>query len=175
MSFSMSRASLPVIEIVLDALTSLLDKAETFATAKKIDPSVLLAWRIAPDMFPFSRQVQIVTDQAKNGCARLAGIEAPRFEDTEKTIAELKERIAKTKKFVQSIDPQAIDGAEDHAITFPLGPVNKGHMNSRAEYLNHYLLPNLYFHLTTAYAILRSCGIEVGKADYLGKIPMTRS
>ena len=174
MSFSMSKASLPVFEIVLDALSGLLDKAEAFAAAKKVDPAVLLAWRIAPDMFPFSRQVQIVCDQAKNGSARLAGIEAPRFEDTEKTFAELKERVAKTRAFVKTVDAKAIDGAMERPITIPLGPVNKGHMTG-ADYLNHFVLPNLYFHRTAAYAILRGCGIEVGKQDYLGKIPMTRS
>jgi hypothetical protein len=174
MSFSMSKASLPVFEIVLDALSALLDKADAFAAAKKFDPAVLLAWRIAPDMFPFSRQVQIVTDQAKNGSARLAGVEPPRFEDNEKTIAELKERVAKTLKFIKGIDPKLIDGAAERSITIPLGPVNKGHMNG-ADYLNHFVLPNLYFHLTAAYAILRGCGVEVGKQDYLGKIPLTRS
>ena len=174
MSFSMSQASLPVFEIALGALAGLLDKAEAFAAAKKIDPAVLLAWRIAPDMFPFSRQVQIVTDQAKNGAGRLADVIPPRFEDTEKTIAELKDRVAKTVAFLKTIDPKAIDGAAARAITFPLGPVHKGHMNG-ADYLNHFVLPNLYFHMTAAYAILRGCGVEVGKQDYLGKIPMTRS
>lgn len=174
MSFSMSKASLPVFEIVLDALSGLLDKAEAFAAAKKIDPAVLLAWRIAPDMFPFSRQVQIVSDQAKNGASRLADVTPPRFEDNEKTIAELKERVAKTAAYLGTLDPKAIDGAAERVITFPLGPNNKGLMNG-ADYLNHFVLPNLYFHLTAAYAILRGCGVEIGKQDFLGKIPLTRS
>ncbi len=174
MPFSMSQASLPVFTIVLDALSGLLDKAEEFAAAKKIDSGVLCAWRIAPDMFPFSRQVQIVTDQAKNGAARLAGVEPPRYEDNEKTIAELKERVAKALAYVKTIDPKAIDAGTERAITFPLGPKNKGNMKGD-DYLNHFVLPNLYFHLTTAYAILRGCGVEVGKQDFLGKIPITRT
>jgi hypothetical protein len=174
MSFTMSQASLPVFEIVLDALSGLLDKAEAFATAKKIDPAVLLNWRLAPDMFPLVRQVQIVADQAKNGAARLADVSPPRFEDTETTIAELKGRITKTAALIRTFDASAIDAAAERDITFPLGSVNKGHMKG-ADYLNHFVLPNLYFHLTTAYAILRGCGVEVGKIDYLGKIPMTRS
>lgn len=174
MSFSMSKASLPVFEIVLDALASVIDKAEAFATAKKIDAAVLLNWRLAPDMFPLVRQVQIAADQAKNGSARLADVTPPRFEDTEKSFAELKARLANTIAFLKTLDPKAIDGAETREITFPLGPVHKGHMNG-ADYLNHFVLPNLYFHTTAAYAILRGCGVEVGKQDYLGKIPMTRS
>ncbi len=173
MSFSMSKASLPVFEIVLDALAGLLDKAEAFAAAKKIDPAVLLAWRIAPDMFPFSRQVQIVADQAKNGAARLADVAPPRFEDNEKTIAELKERVAKTAAYLKTLDPTAIDGAAGRTVTFPLGANNTGVMNG-ADYLNHFVLPNLYFHLTAAYAILRGCGVDIGKRDFLGKIPLTR-
>lgn len=174
MSFTMSKATLPVFEIVLDALSGLLDKVEAFAAAKKIDPAVLLNWRLAPDMFPFVRQVQIVTDQAKNGAARLADVTPPRFEDNETTLGELKARIVRTADFLKTIDAKAIDGAAERDITFPLGPVNKGHMKG-ADYLNHFVLPNLYFHLTIAYAILRSCGVELGKIDYLGKIPMTRS
>jgi uncharacterized protein len=132
MPFTMSQASLPVFEIVLDALTVLLDKAEAFATQKKCDPAVLLSWRIAPDMFTFARQVQIVSDQAKNGSARLAGIEPPRFEDTEKTIAELKGRIANTKTFLKTIDPKAIDGAaerdHDPARAGEQGPHERGRL-----------------------------------------------
>lgn len=174
MSFSMSKASLPVFEIVLDALSGILDKAEAFATAKKVDQAVLLNWRLAPDMFALVRQVQVVTDQAKNGAARLADVTPPRFEDNETTIAELKARLAKTSAFLKTLDAKAIDGAAAREITFPLGPVHKGHMNG-ADYLNHFVLPNLYFHLSAAYAILRGCGVDLGKQDYLGKIPMTRT
>ena len=122
-------------------------------------------------MFPLVRQVQVVTDQAKNGAARLAGVEPPRYEDTETTIDQLKARIANTIAFLKTIDPAKIDAAAAREITFPLGPTNKGHMTG-ADYLNHFVLPNFYFHRTAAYAILRHCGVEIGKRDYLGAIPM---
>jgi hypothetical protein len=171
MSFSMSKASIPVFEIGLNALSAVLDKAVAFAAAKKIEPSVLLQWRLAPDMLPLVRQVQIVSDQAKNGASRLAGVEAPRFEDNETTIDQLKDRIARTLAYVKTLDAKQIDGAGDREITFPLGPTNKGHMNG-ADYLNHFVLPNFYFHVTAAYAILRHCGVDIGKRDFLGGIPM---
>jgi uncharacterized protein len=171
MSFSMSQASLPTFEIGLNALSAILDKAEAFAVAKKIDPAVLLNTRLAPDMFPLVRQVQVATDLAKNGAARLAGVEPPRYEDKETTIAELKARLAKTVAFVRSLDPKQIDAAADRQITFPLGPSNKGEMRGD-DYLNHFVLPNVYFHLAAAYAILRHCGVEIGKQDFLGAIPM---
>jgi uncharacterized protein len=174
MSHSMSTASLPVFVIVLDSATALLDKAEAFAAAKKIDSTVLLNWRLAPDMFPLLRQFQIISDLAKNGAARLADVKPPTFEDNEATIGELKARLAKTADFLATLDRAAIDGAPDRTITFPLGRRGNGQMNG-ADYLNHFLLPNIYFHLTAAYAILRSLGLEIGKADYLGKIPMTLS
>jgi uncharacterized protein len=171
MPFSMSQASLPIFDIGLTALSGVLGKAEAFAAAKKIDPSVLLNWRLAPDMFVLTRQVQIAADMAKNGPSRLAGVEPPRFEDNETTIEQLKTRLAKTIAHVKSLDPKAIDAAGDRPITFPLGPTNKGHMKGD-DYLNHFVLPNFYFHCTAAYAILRHCGVEIGKSDYLGAIPM---
>jgi uncharacterized protein len=171
MSHAMSQASLPVFEIGLTALSAVLDKAAAFAAAKKIDPSVLLQSRLAPDMFSLIRQVQTVCDGAKNGTSRLAGVEAPRFEDNEATIDELKARIAKTLAYLKTIDPKAIDTAATREITFPLGPVKKGHMKGN-DYLNHFMLPNFYFHLTAAYAILRHLGIDVGKQDFLGGIPI---
>ncbi|MEA2903550.1 MAG: uncharacterized protein QOI12_937 [Alphaproteobacteria bacterium] len=171
MPFSMSQACLPALQIGLDALAGVLDKAAAFAAAKKIDPSVLLNTRLAPDMFPLVRQVQVATDLAKNGASRLAGVEPPRFEDTETTIDELKARLAKTVDYIKSLDAKAIDGAADRQITFPLGPVYKGEMKGD-DYLNHFVLPNVYFHLTAAYAILRHCGVEIGKQDFLGAIPM---
>jgi hypothetical protein len=145
----MSNASIPVFEIGLNALSAILDKAETYAAAKAIDPSVLLNARLFPDMLSFTRQVQSACDLAKNGGARLAGIDPPRYEDNEKTIAELKARIAKTVAFVKTLDARKIDASADREITFPLGPNNKGHMTG-ADYLNHFALPNFYFHLTTA-------------------------
>src|SRR5215469_4953505 len=128
MPYSMSQASLPVFEIGLNALVGVLDKAAAFAAAKKIDPAVLPQYRLAPDMFALARQVQVACDMAKNGGARLAGVEPPKFEDTEKTIDELKARVAKTLAFVKALDAKQIDAASDREITFPLGPTNKGHM-----------------------------------------------
>jgi hypothetical protein len=168
---SMSRAAIPSFEIGLDALSGMLDKAQAYAEAKRFDPAVLLDTRLFPDMFPLRRQVQIACDQAKNGGARLAGVEPPKHEDSEKTVAELKARVAKTMAFVKTLDGAKIDGAADREITFPLGPENKGQMRG-ADYLNHFVLPNFYFHLTTAYAILRHCGVDLGKRDFLAGIPM---
>ena len=168
MSSSLSKASLPVFEIGLGALSAVLDKAEAYAAAKKFDSAVLVNSRLAPDMFPLSRQVQAVTDQAKNGASRLADVEPPRYEDTETTIAELKERLAKTIAYLKTLDTKRIDAAADREITFPLGPTNKGHMKG-GDYLNHFVLPNFYFHLTTAYDILRHCGVDIGKRDFTNK------
>ena len=171
MPYTMSQASVPVFEIGLNALSGILDKAAGFAAAKKIDAAVLVQWRLAPDMFPLARQVQIACDQAKNGSGRLAGVEPPKFEDNETTIDQLKARIAKTVAYVKTLDPKQIDASTDREITFPLGPTNKGHMKGD-DYLNHFILPNVYFHLTAAYAILRHCGVSIGKQDFLGAIPM---
>ena len=143
MSFSMSKASLPVFEISLNALSAILDKAEAHAAAKKIDPSVLLHSRLSPDMFALVRQVQIATDLAKNGSARLAGVEAPPYEDNETTMDELKTRIARTVAYLKTLDPKQIDASADREIAFPLGPTNTGHMKGD-DYLNHFVLPNLF-------------------------------
>ena len=171
MPFSMSQTALPTFELGLNALTTILDKAEAHAAAKKFDSAVLLGSRLAPDMFALTRQVQVVTDQAKNGTARLAGVEPPRFEDNETTIEQLKARVAKTVAFLKTLDPKKIDAAAEREITFPLGPVKKGSMKGD-DYLNHFMLPNFYFHLTAAYSILRHCGVDVGKMDFLGAIPI---
>jgi hypothetical protein len=170
----MSQASLPALEIALTALSAVLDKATAYAAAKKIDASVLLNTRLAPDMFSLTGQVQIATDLAKNGASRLAGVEPPRYEDKETTIAELKARIAETIAYLKSLDRKQIDASADRQLTFPLGPANKGEMKGD-DYLNHFMLPNVYFHVTAAYAILRHCGVELGKQDYLGAIPMKMS
>jgi uncharacterized protein len=172
MPFSMSQASLPVFEIGLNALSAVLDKAAAHAAAKKIDPAVMVGWRLVPDMFALGRQVQVACDQAKNGGARLASTEPPKFEDNETTIDQLKQRIAKTVAYVKTLDSKAIDASADREITFPLGP-NKGQMNG-GDYLNHFVLPNFYFHLTAAYACVRVCGVDVGKRDFLGAIPIKR-
>ena len=174
MPVPMSQSCLPALEIGLNALSALLDKADAFAAEKKIDPAILVAWRLAPDMYAFARQIQIVTDQAKAGSARLAGVEPPRFEDTETTIEQLKARIAKTLTFLKTIDARQVDASGDREITFPLGPDRTGRMKG-ADYLNHFVLPNFYFHLTTAYAILRQCGVELGKRDFIGDIPLSIS
>jgi hypothetical protein len=167
---SMSSAAIPTFEITLGALSKLLDKAEAYCTGKKVDPGVLLGYRLAPDMLALTKQVQIACDQAKNGSARLAGIEPPKFEDNEKTIPELKERIARTLAFLKTVDRKAIDASASRTITFPLGP-KKGEMTG-ADYLNHFVLPNFYFHATTAYGLLRHAGVEIGKQDFLAGIPI---
>ena len=172
MPFSMSQASLPVFEIGLNALSGVLDKAAAYAAAKKVDPAVLLGWRLAPDMFALARQVQVACDQAKNGAARLAGAEPPKFEDTETSLEQLKQRIAKTLAYIKGLDAKAIDASADREITFPLGPT-KGQMKG-GDFLNHFVLPNFYFHLTAAYAIVRHCGVELSKRDFLGAIPIKR-
>jgi hypothetical protein len=168
---SMSSAAIPTFEITLGALSKLLDKAEAFCAAKKIDPGTLLGYRLAPDMFALSRQVQIACDLAKIGAARLAGVEPPKFEDTEKTIPELKERIGKTVAFVKSVDRKAIDSSADREIVLQLGPGKKGEMKG-ADYLNHFVLPNFYFHAATAYGLLRHAGLDIGKQDFLAGIPL---
>jgi hypothetical protein len=172
MPFTMSQASLPVFEIGLNALTVVLDKAAAHATAKKIEPAVMLGWRLVPDMFALTRQVQVTADQAKNGAARLAGVEPPKFEDNETSIDQLKARLAKTVAFLKTLDVKAIDASADREITFPLGPA-KGQMKG-SDYLNHFVLPNFYFHLTASYAIARQCGVEIAKRDFLGAIPIKR-
>ena len=171
MPLSISQSALPVFEIGLNALSSVLDKAEAHAAAKKFEPSVLLRSRLAPDMFDLVRQVQIATDMAKNGGSRLGGVEPPRLEDNEATIGELKGRIAKTLAHLKTLDTKAMDTSGDREISFPLGPTNKGQMKG-ADYLNHFILPNFYFHLAAAYAILRHNGVDLGKRDFLGAIPM---
>ena len=168
MSLSMHSASVPVFTKTLGNLLSWLDKAEAHATAKKFDTSVLLAARLAPDMLPFTRQIQIACDSAKFGMSRLAGVDGPKFEDNEASFAELRERIRKTIDYVQSVPAAQIVGTEDKDVTVPRrdGPmVLKGEF-----YLLHYVLPNFYFHVTAAYALLRHNGVDLGKADYLGKL-----
>ena len=170
MPYTMSQASLPAFEIALNALSGVLNKAAAYAAAKKVDPSVLLGWRLAPDMFAFGRQIQVACDQAKNGSARLAGVEPLKFDDTETTLEQFKERIARTIGFLKTLDGKAIDGSSEREITFPLGQ-NKGQMKG-GDYLNHFVLPNFYFHVTAAYAVARNFGVDVGKRDFIGAIPL---
>ncbi len=168
-SSSLSQTSVSAFEIGLNALSGVLDKAAAFAAAKKIDPAVLLNSRLSPDMFNLTRQVQVVTDQARRGSARLAGAEPPSYEDNETTIDQLKARLAKTVAYLKTLDPNQIDASADREITFPIGSGNA--QMKGVDYLNHFVLPNYYFHLTAAYAILRHCGVELGKRDFLGAIP----
>lgn len=172
MSYSMSRASLPAFKLGLNALSSLLDKAAAFCAAKKIDDAVILQARLAPDMFAFVRQVQTTTDFAKNAASRLAGAEAPRHADDETTVAQLKARVDATLRYLESLNPAKVDASEEREIVFPLGPDAKGSMKG-GDYLSQYVLPNFYFHLAAAYAILRHNGVEIGKRDFLGAISVT--
>jgi hypothetical protein len=166
MTISMYQASAPRFVNTLNNLSRILDKAQVYADAKKVDPAVLTAFRLYPDMFPLARQIQIATDGAKGAMARLAGVDIPKFEDSEKTIAELKERIAKTVAFIESIKPQQVDGTEDKEIVLP-GASGERHLKGM-QYLLGWAYPNFYFHVTTTYNILRHCGVEVGKMDFLG-------
>ena len=171
MPYSMSQSSVPVCVTCLNALIAVLDKGAACAAAKKVDNAVLLGWRLAPDMFALTRQVQIATDQAKNGLSRLAGVEPPKFEDNETTIEGLKERLTRTVTYIQTLNPNAIDASSERDITFPLGP-KKGQMKG-ADYLNHFVLPNFYFHMSAAYGIVRAFGADIGKRDFLGSFPIT--
>jgi uncharacterized protein len=165
---TMSNASVDAYVRGLNVLSAIIDKAAAHAEAKKIDPNVYVTLRLRPDMMAFSRQVQTASDQAKGGAARLAGIDPPKFEDNEATLADLKARIAKTIEFVQSVDRGAIDASSDRDIVFPQGQ-NKLKLKG-ADYLSQLSLPNFYFHVTTAYDILRYAGVEIGKRDYLGAV-----
>ena len=163
---SMSSASLPIFRTPLGNLNHILDKGLAHAQARKFDPAVLASYRLAPDMLPFTRQIQIACDAAKNGVARMAGIEAPKFEDDEQTFEQLKARIAKTLAWLDTVPAAKLDGQEDREITFPVGRDATRTMKAEA-YLKHWALPNFFFHVSMAYAILRHNGVELGKADYL--------
>jgi hypothetical protein len=166
MPITMSSATLPVCTHMLSNLSHILAKAEQFVETQKIDPTALTSYRLAPNMLPFTRQILIACDAVKNGVARLSGIEAPKFDDTEITLAQLQERIQKTLAFVATVPASALDGTEAKEITFPAGP-GKSRTLSGQDYLTGWMLPNMYFHITTAYAILRHNGVDVGKIDYL--------
>jgi hypothetical protein len=166
MNISMYQASAPRFVNTLKNLSAILDKAQAYADTKKIDPTVLTTYRRYPDMFTMARQVQVACDTAKGAVARLAGVEVPKHEDTERTFAELKARIAKTIEFIDTIKPAQIDGSEDKDITLKLGRQEvkfKG-----MQYLLGFAHPNFYFHATTAYDILRHNGLDIGKQDYIG-------
>ncbi len=166
MSISMYQASVPPFLQMLASLSAILDKAAVHAAARKIEPSVLLNTRLTPDMFPLVRQVQLAADFAKGAAGRLAGVELPKFPDEETSFAELTARIAKTVDFIETLKPAQIDGSEGREITIPIG--GQPYKFTGQNYLIRFALPNFYFHHTTAYAILRQCGVEIGKRDYLG-------
>jgi hypothetical protein len=167
MSISMYKASAPIFVQFLTSLSAILDKAAAHAEAKKVDPAVLLHARLFPDMFPLVRQIRAATDHAVNACGKLAGAEPPVFSNSEASIPELRDRISKTIDFIKGLSPAQIDGTEDKQITFVFPNGNKREFTGQGLLLN-FCLPNFYFHATTAYDILRQCGVEVGKRDFMG-------
>ncbi|MBQ0931596.1 DUF1993 domain-containing protein [Ideonella alba] len=166
MSITLGSAALPTFTTALGNLAHLMDKAEANAAERKFNPDVFCTLRFAPDMLPFTAQIRIACDAAKNGTARLAGIEAPKFEDNETTFAELKARVAKTLAWLATVQPSQLDGREAVEITFPVGRDATRTMTGQA-YLLHWAIPNIFFHVTTAYDLLRQAGVPLGKADYL--------
>lgn len=166
MSLSMYQASVPVLVRALTNLSAILKKAEAHAEARKIDPAVMLGWRLAPDMFNLARQVQIASDGAKGCAARLAGAEIPSYPDTETTFAELQARIARTIDFIQGVDRAAIEASDEREIVLKVRGTD--YPFTGQSFLTSFALPNFTFHIVTAYAILRSIGVEIGKLDYLG-------
>lgn len=169
MALSMSQASVPVVAQMLNALSALLDKAAEHGRTAGIDPTELTTARLASDMLPFARQVQLASDHAKGIAARLSGRENPKYEDTEATFEELKARLAKTLAFVKSVPASEIDGSEQREVTLTVAGQPRSFTGER--YLLHYALPNFFFHVTTAYAILRHKGVAIGKRDFMGAPP----
>ena len=168
MTISMYQASVPCFVRTLGNLSAILDKAQGHVDANKIDPLALTSYRLFPDMLPMTRQVQIACDAAKGLVARLSGLENPVHEDTEKTLVELQARIAKTLAFVQSVTPAQLDGTEEKDIVVKRGDTETHYKGM--QYLLGNALPNFYFHVTTAYNILRHNGVEIGKRDYIGNV-----
>ncbi len=168
MSISMHSASVPIFVRMLGNMNTWLDKAEAHAKEKKFESSVYLSARLAPDMLPFTAQIQIACDAAKFCMSRISGVEAPKFEDNEATLADLRERVRKTIDYVSSVPADAIDGTDAKDITVPR---RAGPMTMKGEtYLKQFVLPNFFFHVTTVYALLRHNGVDLGKADYLGAL-----
>lgn len=168
MSLSMYQASVPSLVRSLSNLSAIIGKAAAHAAEKKIDESAFIQSRLFPDMFPFARQVMIASDMAKGCAARLAGLEPPKYEDTETTFAELQARLAKTIDYLNGFTAAQIDGSEDKVITLPSRHGTRT-FNGQG-YLLDFVLPNVYFHVTTAYNLLRHGGVEIGKQDYIGAI-----
>ncbi|MEH1954359.1 DUF1993 domain-containing protein [Nostoc sp.] len=167
MTISMYKASIPVFIRTLNNLANILEKGAIYAETKKIDPSVLINSSLSPDMFPLSKQVQIASDITNRGAARLAGIEAPKFEDNETTFSQLIDRIHQTISHLNTLKSDQIDGSEEREITLQMRDNTLSFQGM--PYLFYFVLPNLYFHVTTAYDILRHCGVELGKGDFLGQ------
>jgi hypothetical protein len=167
MKVSMYQASVPPIKRALNNLADVLEKAAAQAESRKFEPEVLAQSRLFPDMFPLAKQVQIASDISKGGTARLAQVDPPAFEDTEKTIAELVARLRKTVAYLDTLKPEQIDGAEDRTVTWKTRTAEKSMQG--LPYLFNHVLPNVFFHVTTAYNILRHNGIEIGKQDFLGR------
>jgi uncharacterized protein len=167
MKITVQAVTVDVFANSLNSLAALLEKGLAHATARKFDPSVLLGSRLAPDMFPLSRQVQIACDLAKNSVARLAALEPPRFEDNEKTVEELRARIARTIDYMKGIPASAFEGSEDRDLKVPAGP-DKFLDFKGLDFVQRWAIPNVFFHITTAYAILRHNGVEIGKKDFIG-------
>lgn len=166
MALSMYQASIPVFQRMLANLQAVLDKAEAHATAKKLDHSIFFNARLTPDMFPLSRQVQLASDFAKGAAARLAGAEIPKYEDNEKTFADLRARIAKTQDYLKSVKPAQIDGSESRDVNLTIA--QQPATLSGQTFLLNYAFPHFFFHVTTAYDLLRAQGVEIGKKDYMG-------
>ncbi|NNG23426.1 DUF1993 domain-containing protein [Telluria aromaticivorans] len=167
MSLTMYSASVPVFRRTLGSLAAVLETAETHAQQHKIEPVALLQARLFPDMFPLIKQVQVATDFAKGASARLAGQEVPRYEDNEQTFAELQQRITKTLGYIESLPEEDIAASGERPVTHGAGERAR-HFDSGDAYLVGFVLPNFYFHVTTAYAILRHNGVPIGKRDFLG-------
>jgi len=165
MKISVHAASVDLLATALANLSHVLEKGHAHAAARKYDPVLLLAARLTPDMLPLARQVQIACDMCKFGVSRLAGVEAPKFEDKEQTLEELRARIARTLDFMQGVPVSALEGSEDRAIKVPLR--DRTLEFNGLEYLLRWVIPNTFFHVTTAYAILRQSGVEIGKNDFL--------
>jgi len=166
MTISMYQALIPPATRSLNNLMTILEKATTHAETKKIDPAVLINARLYPDMFHLGKQVQIATDVTRRGAARLAGLEAPAMEDNESSFPELIDRVKKTIAYLETLTPEQIDGSEQKTIILPMG--KESITLEGMPYLMSFVLPNLYFHATTTYGILRHCGVELGKRDFLG-------
>ena len=167
MTISMYQASAPRLINSMRNLSAILDKTQAYIDAKKIDPAALLQFRLFPDMLNLTRQIQIATDTAKGVVARLAGVDIPTYEDNETSVAELQARIAKTIAFIEGFTPTQIDGTEDKAIVTKRG--DKETHYTGMQFLLGHAIPNVYFHVSIAFAILRHNGVEIGKRDYLGK------